>query len=280
MMRFVQKKPETLILLAGLVISKPALALSITVGGTTIFDGGAGDANPAAGVIDFSLANVSGNTGFYDISGTVQESIAGNSFVTSGAALTLTNLDISATTANVADEIVFDSSQFPVFALPANGVANVDGNWTTGSSNAPATISGASVGLSGWNVGNWQWASMVGNGQEFVLPFSQAVADSTTGSVFATTVVSAPMPDLITPYYFFTATQADWTSVRGKLSFNLVNSGDGIWMPGSAEILTGDLVSTVPLPSSMVLLVSGALGLAGFATRRKSLSEKKGLYPV
>jgi len=245
-------------------MSSSCLALSVTIGTTTIIDGGAGDTNPAAGVIDFSLASVTGSSGTYSISGTVIENTTGTTSLTSGAALTLTNLDIEALTGNVNDTIAFDSSTFPIFSLPATGIAYLSGNWTSGSSNAAAPISGADLTLNAWNVGDWQWNSQSGTNAPFVVPFSTASADSTSAS-FNVIGAQASLPNTITPYYGFVADQADWTSVRGTLAFNLANAGDGFWLPSSADIETGDLVTTVvPLPGGVWLFLSG---LAGFASR-------------
>ena len=250
------------------VLSSPlsSHALSITVGTTTITDGGAGDTNAAGGVIDFSLVNVNGVTGIYNISGTVNETSAGTTNVTSGATLTLTNLDIQAVTGTVNDTIIFDSSVFAPLGLPANGTAAVDGAWTSGASNTPAAIAGSDVTLSGWTVGNWEWNAMVGTNQEFVSPFAAASALSNAGASFNDPGVTQPMPDLITPWFGQTLVQADWTSLRGKLEFNLANSGDGLWMPGSADLVAGD-VPAVPVPAAFWLFASGIAGL--FAYRKK-----------
>ena len=250
------------------LISTSALAISVTVGSTTIVDGGVGDTNATSGIIDFSLTSVNGTSGTYNISGTVNETITGTTSLTSGATLTLTNLDIQAITGNVNDTIIFDSSTFPVFALPANGVTNIDGNWTNGASNTATAVTNGDVTLTGWNVGNWEWNGNVGINQEFLLPFSSSSVNSSGGSTFATAGINNPMPDLITPYFGQVLTQADWTSVRGKLEFNLANSGDGLWMPGSAEIVTAE-ISAVPLPATVWLFASGLTGLLAAARGRK-----------
>lgn len=246
----------------------PAQALIISLGTSSIIDNGAGDSNTAIGVIDFSLTGINGTSGTYNASGTVTEISNGTTSVTNSTSMTLTNLDIEATSGTVNDTIVFQSTNFPVLSLPSPGNIMLDGNWTSGASNTPTLVSGGDVRLSGYLSGDWQWGAYQGTNSEFFVPFNYTSsilsgAGASFGPVTGTPlIIPAANTD---PFFGFNLDQADFTSVIGKLEFNLANSGDGLWLPGSADVSVG----AVPVPASFWLFGSGLLGLLGITKRKK-----------
>ena len=257
--------------MAVLCISVPTQAMLITLGGSTIMDNGLGDTNSATGVIDFNLTGISGTSGTYNASGTVTEVSSGTTSVTNGVSMTLTNLDIEATSGSVNDTIVFQSTSGPLISLPSTGSVSLDGNWTSGASNVPSLVSGGDVALTGFLFGDWLWGVSVGTSSEFPVGFSTTgLITSGAGSSFGPTGASVIIPAANTDlFYGQILDQADFSSIVGKLDFNLNNSGDGVWLPGSADIYMGD-VSAVPVPAAVWLFGSGLIGLIGFAKRKKA----------
>ncbi len=246
----------------------PVQALTITLGSSMIVDDDPlYDFNSTPGVIDFNLTGISGTSGTYNASGTVTETVSGTTTVTNGSTMTLTNLNIEATSGTVNDTIVFQSTNFPILTLPAPGNVMLDGNWTSGAGNAPTLVSGGDVRLSGYLFGDWQWAVSQGTNSEFLIPFNYTPSIlSGAGAIFGP-VTGTPLiiPAANTdPFFGYNLDQADFTSVIGKLEFNLANSGDGLWLPGSAEVSVG----AVPVPAAFWLFGSGVLGLLGLAKRK------------
>ena len=244
-----------------LIASTPSHALSVAVGSTVIADDGSGDTcGSSPGIICFSNLGVPG--AYNIISGTL---------VKSGSTFTLTNLDIEALAASVSGGISFSDNV--LFAAPAVGSVTLDGNWTSGPSNAPAAISGGSIYFSNWATGDYMW-----NGGN-TIGYQGVEVASASGSTFGPLTNSGSMNF---PCYgetlgsgtgicFFaplTVYSPTFSAVGGTLSFSLAAAGDGIWLPGSAEIT----VSSVPLPGAVWLLTSGLAGLAGLFgfTRRNA----------
>ena len=252
-------------------ISMPVQALTITLGSTTIVDGDVNDLNGATGVIDFSLTGINGGSGTYDASGTLTEAMTGTSASISSTAMTLTNLDIMATSGAVSDTILFQSTAGPIISLPATGNVELDGNWTSGSAtNAVASVTGGGVALSAYLFGDWEWGVNTVTNGEFFVPFGDtSTISSGSGSSFGPVVSSSlTIPAANTdPFLGQVLTQADFTSIIGKLDFTLANSGDGLWLPGSADV---QMVSSVPVPAAFWLFGSGLVGLIGFAKRKKA----------
>lgn len=185
-----------------------------------------------------------------------------------GTTVKLTNVNIEALTANVSGEINY--SYIGTIAAPAVVAVKLDGNWTSGStSNTPVTISGGSIGLTAWATGGWTW-----NGISTMDYYGVSVASSSGGSFGPSTnggamdlLCGAPGPSFWWFGYLCTSYSSTFSAVGGRLSFSLAAAGDGIWLPGSAEVT----VSEVPLPGAVWLLTSGLAGLAGlFGFTRRS----------
>lgn len=264
------KSSSTSICLLTLCFTTPSQAMLVSLGSTTIVDNGAGDTNMAIGVIDFNLMGLSGTSGTYNASGTVTEVTSGSTTVTNGINITLTNLDIEATSGAASDTIVFQSTSGPLISLPSPGSVSLDGNWTSGASNAPSLISGSNIALSGYLFGDWQWGAIVGAASEFPVGFSgTGGVTSDSGSVFGPVAGGSliiPAANTV-PFFGQPLYQADFTSIVGKLDFNLNNNGDGLWLPGSANVYMGE-TSAVPVPAAVWLFGSGLMGLIGFARRK------------